>query len=256
MASKLLPRLCLGLLLCGAALAGAAHAAEIKVLTAGAYKPVLLELTPGFERSSGHTLKIDNDTAGGLQKRIAGGEAFDLVVLTPAALEPLQRAGKFAAPGPRPLARVGVGVAVKQGAPLPDISSVAALKQALLKARGVATVDPASGGTSGIYLWKLFAEWGIADQLRPQAQLVAGGHSAERVVSGQAEIALQQASELLAVPGVVLVGPLPAEIQVYTTYSAALSAQAREGTAAQALLTFLAGPDAAPVLRAKGMLPP
>src|SRR3954468_9301964 len=101
-----------------------ARAAELKVLTAGAFKPVLLALQPAFELQSGNKLVIDNDTAGGLQKRIAGGEAFDVVFSSPASLQPLREAGKLAAEAPLPLARVAIGVAVKRGAPLPDISSV------------------------------------------------------------------------------------------------------------------------------------
>ena len=242
-------------LLASCALATLAQAAEVKVLTAGAFKSVVLALAPGFEQRTGHTLVIDNDTAGALQKRIAGGEPFDLVVLTPAALEALVKTGRVAA-GPMRLAKVAIGVAVKQGAPVPDISTVAAFQQTLLAARAVATIDPASGGSSGIYLWQLFDKMGIAEQLKPKAVLVPGGLVAPRLVNGEADIALHQISELLGVPGTTLVGPLPAEIQNYTVYAGGVSASARDAGAAQAFLATLAGPAAAAVLKDKGMEAP
>jgi molybdate transport system substrate-binding protein len=232
---------------------GLADAAELKVLSAGAYKPVLVAMAPAFEQNTGHKLVIDNDTAGALQKRIAAGEAFDVVVLTPGALHPLAQAGKVAAGPLRPLARVAIGVAVKSGEPAPDIGSVAAFQRALLAARAVATIDPAAGGSSGIYLWQLFDKMGIAAQLRPKAVLVPGGLVAQRLVTGEADIAIHQISEILAVPGTTLVGPLPAEIQNYTVYAGGLSAAARDVPAAQALLDWLAGPQAQAVLKAKGM---
>ena len=236
--------------------AGAAQGAELKVLTAGAFKPVLTALAPGFEQRTGHKLLIDNDTAGALVKRISGGEAFDLVVLTPGALEQLAKSGHVAAGPAQRLARVAIGVAAKQGAPVPDISSVAAFRQALLNARAVATIDPAAGGSSGIYLWKWFEQAGLSAQLKPKAVLVPGGLVAARVVSGEADLAIHQISEILAVPGATLVGPLPAEIQNYTVYSGAVGAKARDAAAAQAFLGALSGPAAAQVLKDKGMEAP
>lgn len=241
--------------LLGAA-AFSAAAAEIKVLTAGAFKPVLLALAPGFEQRSGHRLLIVNDTAGALQKRIAAGEAFDAVVLTPGALEQLTKSGQIAAGSTQKLARVAIGVAVKQGAPLPDIGSVAAFQNALTSARAIATIDPESGGSSGIYLWHYFDQAGLAAQLKPKAVLVKGGLVAQRLVTGEADIAIHQISEILAVPGVTLVGPIPAEIQNHTVYAGGVSAAARDAEAANALLDWLATPTAAAVLKAKGMETP
>ncbi len=232
-----------------------AHAADIAVLVSGAYKPVLLALQPDFERQTGHRLRIQTDTAGALQKRVAAGEPFDLAVITPATIETLHASGKFAN-GPVPVARVGIGVAVRKGQPAPDISTVAAFQSALLAARSIATVDPAAGGSSGIYLWGWFEKAGIATQLKPKAVLVQGGLAAERLLDGRADLALQQVSELMAVNGASVVGLIPAEIQNYTVYAAAISAQAREPAAAQALLQLLTSPAAGPVLVAKGMLQP
>ena len=154
------------------------------------------------------------------------------------------------------LAKVGIGVAVKEGAALPDIGTVDALKRTLLDAKSVAYIDPKSGGSSGIYFDGLLDRLGIADQVRPKAKLKQGGYVAELVASGEAEVAVHQISEIVPVKGVTLVGPLPAEIQNTTIYAAGISATAKDATAAKALIDHLAGPAAAPVLKAKGMEKP
>jgi molybdate transport system substrate-binding protein len=232
------------------------QAEELKILSAGAFKPVLVALQPAFERDTGHKLVIENDTAGGLQKRITGGEAFDLVFSSPASLQPMAQAGKLANEPPLPLARVAIGVAVRKGAPMPDISSVDAFRKLLLDARSVAYIDPAAGGSSGIYLDRLFERWGIAPQVRAKAVLVPGGLVATRVVDGSAEVGIHQISEIMAVPDAVLVGPLPAEIQNYTVYAGALSAETKKAAAARELLAALRGPKAAEVLKTRGMEAP
>jgi molybdate transport system substrate-binding protein len=230
-----------------------AQAAELKLLTTGAFKPIAQELVPVFERATGHRVTIENDTAGALGRRIAEGEKFDVVVLTPSALAPLydKRVLEDSATA---LARVGIGVAVKEGAHKPDISTLDAFRRSLIAARSIAYIDPASGGTSGIYLAKLFEQLHIADQLKPKSVLVKGGLVAEKVVSGEAEIGMQQASEILAVRGALLVGPLPAEVQLYTLYVGATSQAVRDRTAATALLAALVAPDT--VLRRHGMEAP
>ncbi len=246
----------IGLGLAGWAVVSGAAAADLRVLTAGAYKPVVVALAPAFEQRTGHRLVIDNDTAGALVRRISAGEAFDLVLLTPGGLEQLAKAGKVATGASVRLAKVAIGVAVKQGAPAPDISSVAAFQQTLLAARAVATIDPQAGGSSGIYLWQLFEKMGIAAQLKPKAVLVPGGLVAQRLLNGEADIAIHQISEILAVPGATLVGPLPAEIQNYTVYAGAVGTAAREPAAAQDLLNLLASAQAQAVLKDKGMQAP
>ncbi len=246
---------CLAVVLLALLSAASAHAAEIKVLSAGAFKPVVSALVPDFEKQTGHKVTVDNDTAGALARRISGGEAFDLVVLPPGGIEPLVKAGKVVDGSAVRLARVAIGVAVKKGTPAPDISSVAAFQDALLKARAVAYIDPAAGGSSGIYLSELFEKWGIADRIRAKAVLVPGGLVAERLVDDKADIALHQISEILAVPGTALVGPIPREIQNYTVYAGALGTGARDAGAARALLAALKGPGAEAILKEKGMEP-
>ena len=239
-----------------ALLALPAVAAEIKVLTAGAFKPVVTAVVADFEKQTGHKVTVDNDTAGALVKRINSGEAFDVIVLTPGALEPLARDGKVVNSSATRLAKVAIGVAVKRGAPIPDISTVAAFQATLLAARSVAYIDPAAGGSSGIYLSQLFEKMGIADRIKPKAVLVPGGLVAQRLVNDQADIAIHQISEILAVPGAQLVGPIPAEIQNYTVYAGGLSTSACNADAAKALLAALASPKAQAILREKGMEAP
>jgi molybdate transport system substrate-binding protein len=236
-------------------LSGMASAAEVKVLTAGAFKQVVLALVPDFEKQTGNKVVVDNDTAGGLKKRIESGEAFDVAVITPAIVDDLAGARKIAAGSRVNLATVGVGVVVKEGAPKPDVSTIEAFKSALLAAKSVAYIDPASGGSSGIYIDKLLERLGIADQVRPKAKLKKGGYVAELIVSGEAELGLHQISEIVPVKGAALVGPLPKEIQSTTTYAAGLSASSQNKDAAQALIKMFSGPAAATVLKSKGMEP-
>lgn len=240
------------LALCVALSAAPALAADIHVLTSGAFKPVLDAFLPAFEQRTGNKVLVVNDTSGGVASRIARGDVFDLAVLTPATVADLQRDGRVILV--TPIASAGIGVAVRKGAPKPDISTQAAFKAALLAAPSVAMVDPASGGSSGIYLSKLFEQMGIAAQMKPKLVLTQGGLSAEPVAEGKAALALGQASELLAVAGATVVGPLPAELQARTVYVASMNPKAAE--APLILLAALAGPEMQAILKAKGMGPP
>lgn len=237
-------------------LMSAARADEIKVLSAGAFKPLVLAVAEEFTKRSGHELRVENDTAGALQRRIEGGEAFDVAVLPTGTMEALTKSGRIVPGSSRPLARVAVGVAVKEGAPMPDISSVAAFRRALLEARAVAYIDPAAGGSSGIYLSRLFADMGVADQVGAKAILVPGGLVARRLLTGEADLAIHQISEILAVPGVTLVGPLPAEVQNYTTYAGGLATESGHGPAGRAMLDYLSGGQMDTVLKSRGMEAP
>lgn len=232
-----------------------AAAAEVKVLTAGAFKQVVVALVPAFEKETGHKVTVDNGTAGELQKRIEGGEAFDVAVITPAVVETLTGKGHIVRGSRVSLATVGVGVMVKAGAPKPDIGSVEAFKKALLAAKTVAYIDPKSGGSSGVYIEKLIDQLGVGDAVRAKARLKNGGYVADLIVSGEAELGLHQISEIVPVTGVTLVGPLPSEIQNVTSYAAGLGANANDKDAAQALIKMFSGPAAAALLKSKGMEP-
>jgi molybdate transport system substrate-binding protein len=250
------PLFAAALLLAAMAFMGSrAAAAEIKVLTAGAFKQIVVALAPEFEKQTGHKVIIENETVGALVKKIEGGEAFDVTFLSPGAVDDLVKKGKVADGSRVNLARVGVGVMVKEGAPKPDVGTVEAFKQAVLAAKSVAYIDPASGGSSGIYVAKLLEQLGIADQVKPKAKLKQGGYVADLIESGEAELGIHQISEIVPHKGVTLVGPLPKEIQNYTTYAAGVASGAKDKDAAMALVRFLAGPRTAEILKSKGMEP-
>ncbi len=235
--------------------AAPAVAAEIKVLTAGAFRPVVNAVTAEFEARSGHKLVVVNDTAGGLVKRIGAGEAFDVLIATPAVLKQMVSDAKVVAGTTADLARVGVGVAVKDGAARPDVATVEGFKAALTAARKVAYIDPAAGGSSGIYFTGLLDRLGLADIVKAKAVLVPGGLVAQRLVNDEADLAVHQISEILAVKGATLVGPLPAEIQNYTVYSVGLGSGAVQPDAARGLIGILGGDATRRVLAEKGMEP-
>jgi len=235
------------------AAAGPARAEEVRVLTAGAFKQVLLAAAPDWERESGHRLVVDNDTAGALARRVVAGESFDLLIVPPAQMQTLARAGQVGGDAV-PLGRVGIGIAVREGAPRPRIDTLEALREALLAAPRIAYIDPASGGSSGNHVAWLLGRLGIAEEVRGRSVLVPGGLVAERLVDGSADLAIHQISEILPVRGAVLVGPLPAEVQLYTAYSGGLSPTPRQ--AARGLLERLSGPVGREILQAKGMEPP
>lgn len=250
----LLAPLLLAPLLLALLAAAPARAAEIQVLTAGAFKSVLAALAPGYEAVSGDHLTLRNDTAGAVQQQVRAGTDADVVVLTPAGIDAL---GPLVTPGTmHPLARVGIGVAIRTGAPRPDISSPEAVRAAILAARAPAWIDPASGGSSGIAMARLFESWGIAGQLAGKAVLVQGGLVADALLDGRADLAFQQISELAGIPGITVLGPLPAAIQSYTTYAGAIPASAPHPEAAARLLDYLAGPAATRALAARFMDPP
>jgi molybdate transport system substrate-binding protein len=235
--------------------AGQAQAVDINVIAAGATKAVVQALAVQFEASSGHRVVLVTDTAGGVSRRVEQGEAADVVVATPAVIDTLVQNGKIQFGSRIDVARTRIGVAVREGAPRPDISSVEAVRKLLLSASSIAYVDPASGGSSGIYFAGLLERMGLAEAMRPKTRLKAGGYVAELVANGEAEVAFHQISEIVPVRGVTLVGPLPEEIQSTTTYSAGLAAVAHEPEAARAFMEFLASPTSVPVLMAAGMEP-
>jgi molybdate transport system substrate-binding protein len=241
------------LVIAGATLQGA-HAAEVRMLAAGATKAIVEELAAQFKAKTGHVVTIASDTAGGIARRVEAGEAIDIATATAVVIDGLMAKGKLATGSRADLANSLIGIAVKEGAPKPDVSTVTALKDTLTRAATVAYVDPASGGTSGIYLAGVFDRLGLTDMLKPKLRLQAGGYVAERVARGEAEIVLHQMSEILPVKGVTIIGTLPAEIALVTTYSAGLAPNAPE--AARQFLAFMAGPEADAVIVRAGMARP
>jgi molybdate transport system substrate-binding protein len=229
-------------------------ASDIKVISGGAFKQVLNALAAQYEKASGNTLDLTYRTVGQHLKLIKSDEEqFDVAVLTPEAIDGLIKEGKVAAGSRADLAKTGVGVVVKVGTPPPDISSVEAFKRTLLAAKSVAYIDPAAGGSSGIYVGSLLERLGIAAAVNAKAKLIHGGAVADHIAEGEAEIGIHQISEILPVKGAVLVGPLPAEIQNFTVYAAGVGTAAKDSAAARALVKFLVGPHAGPIIKAKGM---
>jgi molybdate transport system substrate-binding protein len=224
-------------------------ATKIKVMLSAAFKEAYLELVPQFERGTGHKVESLWVPSVQMMSRLKGGETVDLVILSAASLDALRNAGLIS--DRTDLARSGIGVAVKSGARKPDISSGEAVKRAVLAAKGIAY----STGPSGIYLMELFQRMGIAESIKSKVKQVQGEPAGGVVARGEAEIAFQQVGELLPVPGIDFVGPLPADIQQITVFSAGLHGAAKQPDAARALVKFLTAPAAAPVIRKKGMEP-
>jgi molybdate transport system substrate-binding protein len=224
----------------------------IKVFASNSIRAVLGELVPQFERASGHSVSAGYDPAKVMLARIARGETADLAITGSAAIDELVNQGEILAGSRRILARCSVGVAVLAGSPKPDISSVESLKRALLGAKSVAYTQE---GASGMHFAGVIERMGIAGQVKAKAVRQPGGLIGELVAAGKAEIAIQQIPELMAVPGIELVGPLPAEIQLVTVSSAGIFAGTKQADAARAFIEFLAAPAAAKVMKAKGLEP-
>jgi molybdate transport system substrate-binding protein len=240
-----------------AATAGAAPAAEINAFISTAIKTVTDELLPPFERQNGHTIRASYAPSGALVPRFERGEPVDVFLTDSPAIDALIRQGKIVA-GRIDLARTGIGIAVRKGAPRPDVSTPEALRRALLAARAVGHAAPAGGSITAGHIMRMFETLGIAAEITPKVKLAAGGPQGRvsvLVSSGEAEIGLQQVSELLSNPDVEVIGMLPPELQLTTIYSAGVTASAREGEAAQALIKALTAPSAAPIWKAKGLDP-
>jgi molybdate transport system substrate-binding protein len=231
--------------------ADVAAAAEIRVMYPPPMRTVLAELLPRFERVTGHRAIVTFEPSAAIIARLAGGEAADVVILTAAAIDDLVRQGRLDAASRVELARSRIGVAVRAGAPRPDIATAEAFRRTLLAARSFARNDSAD---SGVFMAGLIERLGIADAMKPKTVLVRSGYVAELVARGEVEIAAQQVAELMAVLGVD-VTPLPDEIQHVIVFAAAMPAAAREAQAARELMRFLASPDSAPVYEAKGHQP-
>jgi molybdate transport system substrate-binding protein len=229
-----------------------AAAAEIKVVCPVAMKSAMDGLIGEFEHASSHKVTVAYGPAGPLLDRVQKGEAVDVVILTGVQIAALLKQGKIVAASQADIAKVGIGVAVRPGADRPDIGSVDAFKSAMLAAKSISYVNPANGGSAGIYLAGMFEHLGIAAEMKPKTVLVPG-QATDSVINGTAAIAITQMSEIMAEPKVELVGPLPAAIQNVTLYSGGVAADSKEPEAAAALMKFLASPATAAVLKAKGL---
>jgi molybdate transport system substrate-binding protein len=238
------------LLAAAMAISATAQAADIKVLATPGVKEAYLELLPRFEKESGNKVATTWAGTADVMKRIKAGEVFDAVIVASNSLEELTDSGKLMAGSRADFARSGVGVAVRAGAPKPDISSAEALKRSLLAAKTVGI----STGPSGVYLTGLFDKMGILAELKPKFRTPpSGAPIGELIAKGEVELGLQQVSELIHFPGVTFLGPLPAEVQRMTVFSGAVHPESREPDAARAFLKFLSAPEHAAVLKKHGL---
>lgn len=230
----------------------AARAQEIAVLSSAAYKEVMHELLPQFEQASGRKVAVRYSSSTDILKRTEAGERVDVVILASDWLEKLIQSGKIV-PGSRTdLARSGIGVAVRAGAPKPDIGSADAVKRAVLAAKSVGY----SGGASGTYMVGLFQRLGIAEEAKAKGrQTLPGVAVGELLARGEVELGFHQVSELLPVAGIDIVGPLPPELQQITVFSSGIHVAAQDPAAARTLVQFLASPRAIPLIRKAGMEP-
>ena len=252
----LLRNLMLGLA-CALALAGPAGAVEVRVMISGGLTAAFKQLVPEFERVSGHTVLTAygpsmGTTANAIPVRLARGEAADVLIMVGYALGDLVDQGKVI-PGSRvDLAKSPIGVAVRAGAPKPDISSAEAVRRALLAAKTIAYSDSASG----VYVsTEMFAKLGIADEMKDKARKIPATPVGEIVAHGEAEIGFQQISELVPVAGIDVVGPLPPELQKITVFSAGIAKVSKEQEAGKALIRFLGSPAAAAAIVKSGIEP-
>ena len=233
-------------------LSGAAGAAEIKVLSTQATEEAYKELVPQFEKASGH--KVTTVFTGTLDalKRLSSGETYDLLIMARQQIDELSQSGKVVAGSRTDVAKSGVGVAVGKGKPKPDISTVDALKKTLLAAKSIGY----STGPSGIYVVTMFQKMGIADEIKSKLkQTPTGVFVGSIIASGDAEIGFQQVSELTFFPGIDYVGPIPAELQLITVFSAGIPAGTKQADAAKALVSFVTAPAAAAIFKKHALDP-
>jgi molybdate transport system substrate-binding protein len=238
-------------------LAGAASGAEVRVMISGGLTAAFNALVPEFERLTGNKVLTAygpsmGTTVNAIPIRLERGESADVLIMVGYALGDLVRQGKVIADSRVDLVKSPIGVAVQSGAPKPDISSADAVKRALLAAKSIAYSDSASG----VYVsTEMFQRLGIADAVKDKARKIPAEPVAGVVARGDAEIGFQQISEMLPVPGVDIVGPLPPELQKITVYSAGIVTTSEEPDAGRALITFLASPAASAAIVKSGMEP-
>jgi molybdate transport system substrate-binding protein len=229
-----------------------ANAAELRVLSSNGVHSVMVDMVPAFERATGHQVSIDYNTANQVIDRLKAGEKADLVIITRPTADGLLKEGKIVSGTDKILGRSGVGVAIRAGLPIPDISTPEALKRALLDAKSITFTKT---GGSGIHFMKVAEHLGIADQVNAKAKVPEGGAVGPLVARGEAEMAVQQIPELMAVKEIQYVGPLPKELQTATVFTTGVTTDARQPEAAKALLDFLTTPAAVRAFTAKGLEP-
>jgi len=240
------------ILLAALLFAGAAQAAEIKVLSGNGARAAVAELAEQFERASGHTVRVVFAVNPEVKRRIDGGEAFDVAVLNPPVLDALIKEGRVVRETRSVIGRAGIGAAVREGAPKPDISTVAAFKRTLLSVNSVAYPGE---GASGKYFVSVVQRLGIADEMKPKMRPMPAEYNVEVVASGEVDMVVVVASRIAGVKGVQFVGTIPQELQTWIGFAGGVGADARDARAARDLLRCMTAPSAAAVLRQAGVEP-
>ena len=241
--------------LCTALLGLVAHAADIVVWSAGAAQTPLSSLIQDYQKASGNTVKVEFAPVGVLVKRLADGGRPDVLIISQDVVANVEKNGWSAPQAAKAIGRVGVGLAIKEGAPVPDISTPAALRQTLLNAKSLTYMDP-NKGTSGKHFASVLDQLGIAEQVKAKTTLGDVGFVVEPVAHGDIELGVQQITEILPVKGARLVGPLPDALQKITTYVITPGSQPRDAAAANDLIGFVTGPRAQAVFVAAGFIAP
>jgi molybdate transport system substrate-binding protein len=232
-------------------------AAEVKVMISGGFSAAYRQLVPEFEKATGNKVTTAfgpsmGATPEAIPNRIQRGEPVDIVIMARSALDGLVAKGEVLSDSPVDLARSIIGLAVREGAPKPDIGSVEALKRTLLAAKSIAYSDSASG----VYIsTEMFKRLGIEDEVKAKSRMIPAEPVGKVVARGEAEIGFQQMSELLPVPGITVIGPIPTEIQKVTVFSAGIAKNSKEVAAAKALLAYLSAPAAGPIISSTGLTP-
>jgi molybdate transport system substrate-binding protein len=219
--------------------ASPALAVEINVFCAGALQEAERAIAEDFRDATGNKVNFTVGTVGQIQEKLKSGAPADVIVLSAMALEQLERAGEVRSAGAAVLGRIGIGVGVKEGAAVPDISTPEKFKDAMLRAKSITYMDPAQGASSGIATAKILKDLGIADDVAKKTKLTQSGYSADRVASGEVEIAIQNVSEIVPVKGVRVAGLLPEPLQVYTTYAAGVATKSLAPKEATDFIRFL-----------------
>jgi molybdate transport system substrate-binding protein len=240
------------LVLCGSlAQPSVARAEQITVLCSNGFKAVLQDLAPQFEKATKHEVVIRYSVSAELKRRIEGGEPFDVAILTPGLIDDLIKTKRVAADSRAPLARSGFALAIRRGAPKPDVRTVEALKATLLASRSIAFAKEGSGG---VYLMALLKKLGLTDQMAPKLKPTTTGDDVSHAVAqGEAELGVLPLSEILPVPGVEVAGTFPTDVQDYSVMVAGVGASAGHSAAGRALIEFLTSAAAFPVIQKKGM---
>jgi molybdate transport system substrate-binding protein len=234
----------------------AAGAAEIRVISAGAVRALIADMIDDYSKQTGNRFDFTTGPTGLLREIIATGQHADLIIAAAPLMGELEQTGKMSPHSRTDLGRVGLGLAVREGAPTPDIATPQALKETLLKATSIAYTDPKLGGTSVIHLMKLAERFGITDAVVKKGVLASGGDDAtEKVAHGQAEITVTLISEIVPIKGARLVGPLPGDTQLWTVYASAIPASSKEPAAARAFIAHLTSAAMAPRWKTGGFEP-